>query len=637
MRTANDLVAQRPQLGAQRLASGDVSFTVWAPGRHAVHVAFDNGARVPMQRGEDGYWCLTSHPLPAGTRYGYVLDSAESVRPDPASRFQPNGPHGFSELVDASAFEWTDSAWKGIELGGQVLYELHVGTFTPEGTWNAACEKLNALATLGVTAIEIMPIACFGGRFGWGYDGVDLYAPYHHYGRPDDLRRFIDRAHRLGIGVVLDVVYNHVGPDGNYLSEFSPRYFSERKTEWGAAFNYDGADSRPVRDFIAGNAEHWIHEYHFDGLRLDATQSIFDDSREHILAELARRARAAADCRSIVIVAENEPQESKLVRSTESGGYGLDALWNDDFHHSAMVALLGNREAYYTDYLGRAHELVAALKYGFLYQGQYYGWQKKRRGTPAFDLAPRHFIAFLENHDQVANTPRGERLHSRAQPGVHRALTALLLLGPWTPMLFQGQEWGSERPFQYFADFEGALAEAVRRGRGDGLKQFPSYASRAVQEALPAPDAGATFQGSKLEWPDEMQTLPARQFMALHRALINLRRSDPSLRAAIASNTRSFDAAVLTDQALVLRYFASDGGDRLVVVNLGRQLDLLPAPEPLLSPPMDASWEVAWSSEEVEYGGNGVAENTSDADGWHIPACCALLFKPRLRERISIS
>jgi maltooligosyltrehalose trehalohydrolase len=619
-------------LGATRLASGRTQFRVWAPDRNVVEVAIDGRDRIEMRREDAGYWSAVVDSLGAGTVYGYALDRGATVLPDPVSRFQPTGPHGRSEIIDATQFQWTDAAWGGIRLQGQVLYELHVGTFTHEGTWDAARGQLSGLATLGVTAVEVMPIADFTGRFGWGYDGTCLYAPHHHYGRPDDLRRFIDTAHGLGIGVILDVVYNHVGPDGNYLPDFSPRYFSKRSTEWGAAFNYDGEDNRPVRDFIAGNAEYWIREYHFDGLRLDATQSIYDRSPEHILAELARRARAAAAGRSIVLVAENEPQDTDLVRAPARGGQGLDALWNDDFHHSAMVALLGSREAYYTDYLGRAHEFVAAMKHGYLYQGQWYAWQKKRRGRPAFDLEPRHFVAFLENHDQVANTPRGVRLRDRAQPGAHRAMTAMLLLGPWTPMLFQGQEWSSERCFAYFADFDGRLAKLVHHGRGESLKQFPSYASRAVQEGMPAPGALATFESSKLDWTRGPLTPRGLQSFALHRDLLALRRDEPVLRACIHSETRRFEATVLTDHALALRYFGSDGSDLLLIVNLGSDYDFTPAPEPLLAPPRDAAWHLLWSSEEPTYGGSGVAERWTDARGWHLPGYCAWLLKPAEAE-----
>jgi maltooligosyltrehalose trehalohydrolase len=620
--------------GATRLETGQTLFKVWAPTRSSVELVVGGRDRIAMKRGEHGYWSAIVDSVTPGTRYGYALDGAESVLADPASRFQPDGPHGLSEIVDPSVFEWTDASWNGLKLEGQVLYELHVGTFTQEGTWDGARRRLSDLAELGVTAVELMPVADFSGRFGWGYDGVDLYAPHHHYGRPDEFRRFVDAAHGLGLGVILDVVYNHFGPDGNYLPRFSPYYFSRRATDWGAAFNYDGEHNRPVRDFIAGNAEYWIREYHVDGFRLDATQSIFDDSREHMVTEIARRARATASPRSILLIAENEPQQTDLVRPSAQGGNGLDAVWNDDFHHSAMVALLGSREAYYTDYLGRAHEFVAAMKYGHLYQGQHYVWQKKRRGTPAFDLQPRRFVAFLENHDQVANTSRGERLRYRTHPAACRAMTAMLLLGPWTPMLFQGQEWCSEKRFAYFADFDANLAKAVQEGRGNQMKQFPSYASRAVQDGLPIPGALATFESSKLDWEHGPLTQLGQQSIALHRDLLTLRREDPVLRECLSSTDRRLDAAVLTDSALVLRYFANDE-DRLLIVNLGPDYDFVPAPEPLLAPKRGAAWQILWASEEPRYGGNGVAEGWTDARGWHLPGYCALLFEPAEVEESS--
>jgi len=583
--------------------------------------------RIAMQSDTGGFWSRTVASMPDGARYGFALDGDTAVLPDPASRFQPDGPHGMSEVVDPTRFEWSDACWAGLEPAGQVIYELHVGTFTAAGTWEAARGRLPDLKTLGVTVVELMPVADFPGRFGWGYDGVNLYAPHHHYGRPDDLRRFIDAAHGLGLGVLLDVVYNHVGPEGNHLPAFTPHYFSKRETEWGAAFNYDGDHCAPVRAFIAGNAEHWIREYHFDGLRLDATQSVYDDSDEHILAELARKARAAAAGRSILLVAENEPQETRLVRPAAEGGYGLDALWNDDLHHSALVALTGRREAYYSDYRGRASELVAALKYGYLYQGQHYVWQKKRRGTPTYDLPTHAFVAFLENHDQVANSPRGERLRYRSHPAAHRALTSLLLLGPWTPMLFQGQEWASDRRFVFFADLAGPLAGLVQRGRAEFMTQFPSYASRAIQEALPEPGALASFESCKLDWGARQTTSIAQESFALHRDLLAIRHGDPVLRAALRRE-RTFEAAVLTDHALALRYFDPEhDDDRLLLINLGHDLDLVPAPEPLLAPPSAASWSLMWASEEPQYGGYGVPESSLEGRGWHLPAYSALLFK----------
>ena len=358
----------------------------------------------------NGYFSGVHPSAAAGTLYRFQLGDAETRLPDSASRFQPFGPHGASAVVDPAAFSWTDSAWPGIKLEGQVLYEMHIGTFTNDGTWNAAREQLKELASVGITALEIMPIADFPGRFGWGYDGVNFFAPTWLYGQPDDLRQFVDDAHAQKLGVILDVVYNHVGPDGNFLKFFSSDYFTSRyQTDWGEAINFDGENSAPVREFFIANATYWIEEFHLDGLRLDATQDIHDNSSNHILSEIAEAARKAAGRRSIILTAENEPQHTKLVRSKQQGGYGLDALWNDDFHHSALVALTGRNEAYYSDYNGTPQEFISAVKYGYLYQGQWYKWQQQRRGTNALDLNPAAFITFIQNHDQVANTARGER------------------------------------------------------------------------------------------------------------------------------------------------------------------------------------------------------------------------------------
>ena len=444
-------------VGADVVPEG-VRFRVWAPRRSRVQVICDGRSPLPLAR--DGeYFAVTSATAAPGTRYSFRLDTDDRDYPDPVSRYQPEGPHGPSEVIDPSTFAWSDAAWAGITLPGQVLYELHVGTFTPEGTWVAAARELPWLKALGVTCIEMMPIAEFPGRFGWGYDGVDLFAPTRAYGHPDDLRRFVDRAHAIGLGVILDVVYNHVGPDGNYLKAFSPAYFTDRyANEWGEAINFDGPDAGPVREFVIENAAYWIREFHFDGLRLDATQCVFDASDEHVIAEMAARVRQEASPRDVILVAENEPQHVRLVRPRESGGFGLDALWNDDLHHTAVVAATGHCEAYYSDHAGAPQELISAAKWGYLLQGQRYRWQNKRRGTASLDVEPPRFVAFLENHDQVANSAHGRRLHQLTTPGRYRALTALILLWPGTPMLFQGQEFASSRPFLYFADHEPALA-----------------------------------------------------------------------------------------------------------------------------------------------------------------------------------
>jgi maltooligosyltrehalose trehalohydrolase len=615
---------RRLPVGAEFLPADGVHFRVWAPRRRRVAVAFEDGQTDCMLTPEgDGYFSGCSPAGRAGTLYRIRLDDDPAPYPDPASRFQPQGPHGPSEVIDPSAFSWTDQQWRGAGLKGQVIYEMHIGTFTKQGTWAAAARELAELADLGVTVVEVMPAADFTGRFGWGYDGVNLFAPTRLYGRPDDFRRFVDRAHTIGIAVILDVVYNHLGPDGNYLGQFSKSYVTDRyKNEWGEAINFDGPDAGPVRDYFVANAGYWIEEFHIDGLRLDATQQIFDASPDHILAAVGRRAREAARGRSVLLVAENETQEVRLIRPLDQGGCGLDAVWNDDFHHSAFVALTGRNEAYYSDYVGGAQELISAVKYGFLYQGQRCSWQKKRRGTPALDIPALHFVTYLENHDQTSNSAGGLRLHRLTSPGRLRALTALLLLAPGTPMLFQGQEFAASSPFLFFADHPGELARQVRKGRADFLKQFRSVAAFEQHDELADPSDPRTFERCKLDFSERQSHAEAH---ALHRDLLRLRREDPVFRA---QTPRGVDGAVLAAEAFVLRFFGA-GDDRLLLVNLGRDLRLGSAGEPLLAPLADKAWEILWSSEHPRYGGGGAAP--VEAEGtWRVPghAAVALALRP---------
>lgn len=622
-------IARRLSAGAELQQGGGAHVRVWAPACQRVELVIpastpaDRERSLPMERERDGHFSAVDPDARAGGRYWFRLDG-ERLRPDPVSRSQPEGPHRPSQYVDPHAFQWTDAAWSGVSRHGQVIYELHVGTFTREGTWRAAGGELDELARIGITIVEMMPIADFGGDFGWGYDGVDLYAPTRLYGTPDDLRAFVDRAHALGLGVMLDVVYNHLGPDGNYLTEFSADYFTKKyRNDWGQSISFEGP--APAREYFVQNAAYWIDEYHFDGLRLDATQDIHDASREHVLASISRAARAAAGRRSIVLVAENEPQETRLVRPLDRGGYGLDALWNDDAHHAARVALTGRREAYYADYTGSPQELVSCSRFGYLYQGQWYTWQKKRRGTPALDLTPDRFVAYLENHDQVANSAFGRRLHQLTSPALHRAITAWLLLGPATPLLFQGQEFSSSKPFLFFADHDETLAAAVREGRREFLAQFASTADPDVQERLPPPDAKETFDACVLDFGERERHHAA---YALHRDLLKLRRDDPVI--AQGSTTRP-EGAVVGENAFLLRYIDAEHGDRLLVVNLGGDLDLAPVYEPLLAPPDEAGWRVVWTSASPVYGGDGSAPLNLDGP-WHLQARCAVLFAAEPRR-----
>jgi maltooligosyltrehalose trehalohydrolase len=627
--------ARRLSVGAELQQGGGAEIRVWAPAAREIDLVRPDapgGERsIAMARDPDGHFTVFDPDAAAGGRYWFRLNPSTSadaggsaLRPDPAARWQPDGPHGPSAYVDPSAFRWTDAAWPGLRKDGHVIYEMHVGTFTPEGTWRAAAAQLEELARIGITVIEMMPIADFPGRFGWGYDGVALYAPAHMYGTPDDLRAFVDRAHAVGLGVILDVVYNHLGPDGNYLSDFSSDYFTDKYTnDWGRAINFEGPPQ--ARGFFVENAGYWIDEYHFDGLRLDATQDIKDASAEHVIASLVSRAREAAGLRSILVVAENEPQETRIVRPRERQGFGADALWNDDAHHTAVVALTRRREAYYRDYQGSPQELISCARWGYLYQGQWYMWQNKRRGTAALDLLPHAFVNYLENHDQVANSPFGRRLHELASPAQYRAMTAWLLLGPSTPMLFQGQEFASSRPFLYFADHQGPLGEAVRKGRIEFLSQFPSVTDERVVQALPAPGAEETFAKCKLDLGERERH---REAYALHTDLLKLRRADPVLSRAGCYRP---EGAVLGPGALLLRYLDWEHGDRLLVVNFDCDLDFNPAREPLIAPPDGQQWRLAWSSESPEYGGQGTPPLKPDAP-WLVPGGCALLFVPAARE-----
>src|SRR5437867_3703144 len=583
------LAKRRYPIGAELIGENETHFRVWAPKAKQLDLVIEESAAKNTKRTfhsleaeEGGYFSGVAH-IAAGACYRFRGNKAENFHPDPASRFQPDGPHGSSCVVDPTKFQWTDAEWPGKKLKGEIIYEMHVGTFTKEGTWRAAADQLAELARIGITVIEMMPIADFPGKFGWGYDGVDLFAPTHLYGTPDDVRAFVNHAHSLGLGVILDVVYNHFGPDGNYLGVYSNDYLTrEKENDWGDSINFDGPNSEAVREFFITNGRYWIEEFHFDGFRFDATQSILDNSDEYIVGAIGRAARKAAGARSIILVAENERQEAKLIRQRSEGGDDLDAVWNDDFHHSAVVALTGKREAYYTDYLGSPQEFISAAKYGYLFQGQPFIWQEAPRGTPTFGAPPEAFVAFIENHVQVSNTAAGERLRFQTSPGRYRAMTALLLLGPWTPLLFQGQEFGASTPFMFFTDTgDGPMREAIRKGRFEFLAQFPSLATDEVQKRLPVPSNPEVFASSKLDFSEREKN---KQLYDLHVDLLRLRRKDSRFRQ---QKPDGLDGAVLGPKSFVLRYFSEGSADdRLLVVNLGERQLLAPIPEPLLAPPL---------------------------------------------------
>jgi len=602
-------------IGAE-LSRGEagVHVRVWAPTHRRVTLVIEAPERREIVLGAEagGYHGGFAPSLAAGARYRFRFGDDAELHADPASRFQPEGPFGPSEVIDASAFAWSDATWRGIPPHKHVLYEMHIGTFTPEGTWAAAAEQLEFLAAVGITTLEVMPINEFAGSRNWGYDGVNLFAPTHNYGRPDDMRRFVDRAHACGLAVILDVVYNHFGPAGNSMFTVSP-HFRGGAGEWGDEINFDGADSAGVREFFIANAGYWIEEMHLDGLRLDATQAIHDSSKEHVLAAIARRVREAGRGRQIFLVGENEPQDCALF------DYGLDALWNDDYHHSVLVAATGTTDGYLHDYRGTPQELVSAIKYGFLYQGQLYPWQQNPRGTPTRGRERHRFVHFLENHDQVANVGFGERLGDLADPALVRALTALTLLGPALPMLFQGQEVGARQPWLFFVDHPDDLKEPVRKGRKEFLSQFARLATPGAQERLADPCDEATFRSCILDPAARKLDDPT---VMLHRDLLRLRREDPAFTSG------DLDGSVLGDHAFCLRFFVDGGGaDRLLLVNLGPTFTQVVVPEPLIAPPLGHGWSVLWSSEDPAYGGHGTAEPINRARV-AIPAHSAVVMVP---------
>lgn len=622
-RLLSSSMQRRFPIGAELTPSG-VHFRVWAPRVRDVEVVFEDGASLPLEREVSGHFSGLVEDAREGSLYRFRLDG-KGPFPDPASRFQPNGPHGPSIVVDPARFPWTDEGWPGAGLQGQVISEIHIGSFTREGTWNAARRELAELASIGFTAVEVMPISEFPGRFGWGYDGVDWFAPTRLYGTPDDFRAFVNEAHRLGLALVLDVVYNHFGPDGNYWSEYSPDYFSRRyQNEWGEAINFDGPGAEGTRELVVTNAAYWAEEYHIDGLRLDATQQIFDSSPENIITALTRAFRESARYRRVFVVAENERQQSHLARTVENCGYGIDGLWNDDFHHCACVAVTGRNEAYYSDYKGKPQELISMLKYGYLFQGQWYSWQKAPRGTPSLDLCAWQFVLFLQNHDQISNGSGGQRLDRLTSPGRYRAITALLLLSPGTPLLFQGQEFGASSPFCFFADHEGELRELVRQGRLQFLSQFPSLAQPEAREQQPDPGDPATFDMCKLDLSERQKNAP---LYSMHQDLLRLRREDDVFQRASAEGRAAMDGAVLGPECFLLRYFGARGDDRLLIVNLGVECNLTSSSDPLLAPPENMVWELLWSSEDARYGGSGTPPQ-AQGEQWKMPGHAAVVLRP---------
>ncbi|TDC96146.1 malto-oligosyltrehalose trehalohydrolase [Actinomadura sp. 7K507] len=551
-----------------------IGFEVWAPATRRADVVV-GGARHPMERldGRSGWWGAEVPGAAHGTDYGFALDGADEVLPDPRSPWQPNGVHGLSRVYDHDRFAWTDQHWHGRPLPGSVLYEMHVGTFTPEGTFDAAAGHLDHLVALGIDAVELLPVAAFPGHHGWGYDGVHLWAPHEPYGGPDGLKRFVDAAHERGLAVVLDVVYNHLGPDGNRLADYGPYFTGAHTTPWGDAVNFDQEGADEVRAFVVQNALMWLRDYHFDGLRIDAVHAITDHSAVHVLEELARSVAglSAHLGRDLFLIAESDLNDPRLVTSREAGGYGLDAQWSDDFHHALHAALTGERQGYYCDF-GSLGTLKKALTDVFVHNGTMSAYRGRHHGRPVnTQETPAHrFLGFLQNHDQVGNRAAGDRIgtvlaSSEISPSMLKVGAALLLLAPFTPMLFMGEEWGASTPWCYFTDHQDPeLARAVSEGRRR------EFARHGWSGAIPDPQAVDTFRRSVLDW-SEPDRPHHRDLLEWHRALIALRRARPEL-----NDPRLTETAVEVDEGR-MRWLMMWRGGVCVAANFGALPVVLPA------------------------------------------------------------
>ena len=560
-------------LGGATPLAGATRFVVWAPNARQLSVRVHTGAAAGehhLVRDDRGVFSATIPGVHAGDDYAYRIDGGVE-RPDPVSRWQPHGVHGASRVVDPHAFAWTDDAWKGIEMADFVIYELHVGTFTPEGTFDAIIPRLPSLRELGITAIELMPVAQFPGERNWGYDGVQLYAPQQSYGGPDALKRLVNAAHAEGLAVVQDVVYNHVGPEGNYLAEYGPYFTNVYRTPWGPAVNYDGAHSDEVRRFIIENACYWVREFHMDALRLDAVHGIYDFRAVHLTEALTERVHALADAldRHVEVIAESDLNDPRLLRPVELGGYAMDAQWSDDFHHAVHVALTGERVGYYEGYAkhGDIAALTDALEHRFVFRGQFAPHRRRQHGAPADDVSAEHFVVFIQNHDQVGNRAAGERLGALVSPEALKLAAALLLLSPYVPMLFMGEEYNEPSPFQYFVSHSDRdLVAAVRKGRHEEFESF-GWAGE-----IPDPQAEATFARSRIHYELGREGEHAK-LREMYRELLEIRREEPALRPGAARITVRSDADA---RWVAMRLDAPGARSLLALFNLATEERCIP-------------------------------------------------------------
>jgi maltooligosyltrehalose trehalohydrolase len=597
---------------------GSVRFRLWAPAARRIELCLKDPAGercLAMQASGAGWFeCPTSEAHPR-TLYSYRIDGGIEV-PDPASRFQPHDVHGPSEVIAPAAFDWGTQPWEGRPWHEAVCYELHVGTFTPEGTFGAVIERLDDLVALGITAVQLMPVADFPGRRNWGYDGALLFAPDSSYGRPEDLKRLVVEAHRRGLMVFLDVVYNHFGPEGNYLHLYAPQFFTERHhTPWGAAINFDGPESREVRAFFIHNALYWLNEYAFDGLRLDAVHAILDDSHPDFLTELAETVRAGPGRhRRIHLILENDRNAATyLPRDDRGAPRRYTAQWNDDFHHVAHLIATGERDGYYADYADRPlYYLARTLAEGFAFQGEPSAFRHgEPRGEPSADLPPTAFVNWLQTHDQVGNRAFGERLHTLTSPEALKAMLAILLLAPSPPLLFMGEEWMAQSPFLFFCDFGEDLAQSVTEGRRQEFARFAAFADPKVRQSIPDPNDPETFKRSKIDWAGS-QGPRQREWLAFHRKLLELRQREivPRIERIRPGAT---DFVLLGDQGISVRWLLDDGTRLVLGANLSDTELRLPEPSPHpgatllhLEPPAAGPdlndnrlppWSVAWHLE----------------------------------------
>lgn len=621
----------QPSFGAWREGDG-TRFRVWAPrGKHVevVLYAADGSRRVQtLSRAEDGFYSAVVPGVAAGTRYKYRLDGDQAY-PDPASRFQPEGVHGVSEVVDPTRFSWHDQNWHGLAGRELVIYELHVGTFTPQGTYQGVAEKLPELVELGISAIELMPLGDFPGQRDWGYDGVAMFAPARCYGTPEELHRLVDQAHQLGLAVFLDVIYNHFGPDGNYVGVYSPYFESQKhRSPWGAGLNFDGEYCQIVRQFFIDNALYWLRDYHFDGLRLDATHAIVDQGPRHFLAELAARIRETITERPVRLIAEDHRNLNTLLLPPAKGGWGLDGVWADDFHHEMRRLLAGDREGYYRDYTGTTTDLAATIQQGWFFCGQYSEHLEEDRGTDPTGLPSQAFVLCLQNHDQVGNRAFGRRLHQQIDLAAYRAASALLLCLPQTPLLFMGQEWAATSPFLFFTDHNPELGKLVTEGRRREFKQFSAFSDPAIREMIPDPQAESTFAQSRLRW-EERSRQPFAGIWELYKVLLALRRREPALHTVATVQHR---CVPVTDKALVLHRWAEGAPAMLLICQLKGFGVLNLATVAGLEALAQRRWEVVLTTEEERFAADAQPlrhKLDTDFPVFELGRPCAVLLRER--------